>query len=87
MLILLHLTLFDKNFEILSKRKQRKVLERLELFKASSFDHILNNHPLHGEYEGYRSINATGSLRIIYKDLGDSRCILYDIGTHSQLYE
>jgi addiction module RelE/StbE family toxin len=87
MLTLLHLNLFDKNFETLSKRKKRKALERLELFKACPFDRILNNHSLHGEYEGYRSINVTGSLRIVYKDLGDSRCLLYDIGTHSQLYE
>ena len=83
----LRTNLYIKQFRILPKRKQRKALERLEIFVNNSFDRILNNHALHGEYEGCRSINVTGSLRIIYKDLGDSKCLLYDIGTHSQLYE
>jgi addiction module RelE/StbE family toxin len=78
---------YTKEFRLLSKRKQRKANERLEIFKINPFDRILNNHQLHGEYEGCRSINVTGSLRIIYKDIGDSNYILMDIGTHSQLYE
>jgi addiction module RelE/StbE family toxin len=87
MFILLHLASFDKSFDALSERLKQKAEKRLSLFTEDSFNCILNNHKLHGEYEGCRSINVTGSLRIIYEDLGDSRFLLHDIGTHSQLYE
>ena len=66
---------------------KQKVRQRLLVFEQDSHANILNNHPLHGEYAGKRSINITGSFRIIYEDLGDSNFKLHDIGTHSQLYE
>jgi addiction module RelE/StbE family toxin len=87
MLTLLHSAFFDKRYSTLSKKLKRKTKERLKLFVRDPFDRILNNHQLHGEYEGYRSINVTGDMRLIYKDMGNSKYILHEIGTHSQLYE
>ncbi|MDE2188432.1 MAG: type II toxin-antitoxin system mRNA interferase toxin, RelE/StbE family, partial [Patescibacteria group bacterium] len=78
---------FKKQFCILSKKIQQKTFERLEIFKGDRFYPLLNNHSLHGEYQGCRSINITGDLRVIYKDINDSTCILLEIGTHGQLYE
>lgn len=60
---------------------------RIDLFTTDPFNAVLNNHPLHGEYEGCRSINVTGDLRIIYEEIGEARYIFHDIGTHGQLYE
>jgi addiction module RelE/StbE family toxin len=78
---------FNKRFATLPKKIQRRAFERIALFKDDPFHPILNNHPLHGEYGGYRSINVTGDMRIVYEDLGDSTCVLHEIGTHGQLYE
>jgi len=77
---------FIKSFNKLSKKIQEKVLEKLELFDEDEFNEIFKNHKLHGEYDGYRSINITGDLRIIYEKINDETFRLYTIGTHSQLY-
>jgi mRNA-degrading endonuclease YafQ of YafQ-DinJ toxin-antitoxin module len=41
---------------------------------------------LHGEYSGYRSINITGDLRVIYEPLGKNTVQFVIIDTHSNLY-
>ena len=48
---------------------------------------MLDNHPLHGEYLGYRSINVGGDLRVIYEELDRSTAQFILIDTHSNLYE
>ena len=77
---------FKKNLNNLPEKIQRKTFERLNLFNVDQFESILNNHSLHGEYLGCRSINVSGDLRIIYKKISDTACLLVDIGTHSQLF-
>lgn len=54
---------------------------------SDEFDDLLNNHVLNGKYNGYRSINITGNIRLIYRKVDSQNYILYDIGTHPQLYE
>lgn len=78
---------FKKNLNNLTEKIQLKSFERLELFKINQFESILNNHSLHGEYLGCRSINVSGNLRIIYKKINNTSFLLIDIGTHSQLFE
>lgn len=85
--MLLRSTEFKKRYAILSRKIQEKANARLELFVVNEFDLVLNNHPLHGNYEGCRSINVTGNIRIIYKKLNDTLYYLINIGTHPQLYE
>lgn len=77
---------FDKQYQKLTKRQQKKVQEKLKIFLKNSFEPILNNHPLKGKYLDYRSINITGDLRAIYKYIGPSRCIFIVVGKHSKLY-
>ncbi len=76
---------FKKKYKKFQKTLQEKVDERLFLFESDSFHPLLNNHPLHGKYDGYQSINITGDIRAIYKQKGDT-IIFADIGTHSELY-
>jgi len=87
MITLAKTTDFQKSFKKLSNKLQNRTLERLKIFVDNPFDSILNNHCLHGEYEGCRSINITGNLRVVYEKTKYDTCLLLDIGTHSQLYE
>lgn len=78
--------IFKKSFKKLSKKERSKVLEKLDLFAEDEYNPILKNHKLHGEYGEYRSISITGDMRIIYKRLTRNAILLYDLGSHSQLY-
>lgn len=87
MLIVIHSSQFNKQFSVLSEKIKRKAIERLQIFTENEFSDILNNHQLHGEYSGCRSINITGDIRIVYKDVNINSRRLVAIGTHNQLYE
>lgn len=63
-----------------------KIDERLILFVENPNHPLLNNHSLHGEYGGFRSINITGDIRAVYEDAGLDLAIFVAIGTHSELY-
>ena len=59
---------------------------RVQLFEEDQHHPFLRNHTLHGDLEGYYSINITGDVRAIY-EIVDNKVYLYQmIGTHSQLY-
>lgn len=76
---------FNKDYKKLPKKLQEKFKDRVLLFEKDQYDVILNNHPLKGEYLGYRSINITGDLRAIYKVSGED-IIFVAIDNHSNLY-
>ncbi len=77
---------FVKSFTKLPFKIQEKFKERRNLFLADQFNPILNNHPLSGKYKGYRSINITGNIRVIYKLLDEHTILFTEIGTHNKLY-
>jgi addiction module RelE/StbE family toxin len=81
-----HSTLFKKTFSKLSKKEKLKFEERMAIFIIDVYDPILKNHKLHGEYDGYRSINITGDIRLIYREISKDNYLLHLIGTHSELY-
>lgn len=76
---------FIKQYQKLRLSEKIKFKERRNLFLQDEFNPILNNHPLKGKYLGYRSINITGDLRVIYKRLKDY-VIFVTIDSHSNLY-
>jgi len=78
---------FDKSFKKRDKFIQEKTLKRIKLFQKDPFNILLDNHKLHGEYEGYSSINITGDFRAIFKHLNREQVVFYYIGTHPELYE
>ena len=77
---------FEKKYKKLPNKIKLKVKEKNILFVQDSYNSSLNNHALHGKYMGYRSINITGNLRIIYKFLDKDKVLFTEIGTHSDLY-
>ena len=77
---------FVKQYKKLPFKLQSKYNERLKIFITNPLAQELNNHPLHGEYLGYRSINITGDLRAVYEVQGGAIKFLF-IDTHSNLYK
>lgn len=77
---------FNKQIKKINTKIVDKFFERLELFKKDKFNQILNNHKLHGEYEGCSSINITGDFRAVFKYLDENYVVFSDIGTHPELY-
>ena len=77
---------FKKSFAKLSKKEKVKFDERMSIFILDEYSPILSNHKLHGEYDGYRSINITGDIRVIYRKISKNNYRLHLIGTHSKLY-
>ena len=77
---------FTKDLKKQSLKVRDKTKERLYIFRHNPFDPVLNNHFLIGKWKGYRSINITGDIRAIYKQINDNTVIFVALGTHSQLY-
>ena len=76
---------FLKQFLRLRESQKKKFKERRTLFMQDEFDPVLNNHSLKGKYLGYRSINITGDLRVIFKK-DDNMGLFVAIDSHSNLY-
>lgn len=76
---------FKKQFNKLTKPQKLKFKERRNIFLQDEFSPILNNHALKGKYQGYRSINIGGDLRVIYRKSSDN-VFFVAIGSHSNLY-
>lgn len=77
---------FDKQYAKLDSKVKVSFKRKVELFKANPFDARLRNHALKGKFLGFRSIDVTGDVRVLYTVQGDMVIIFGFIGTHSQLY-
>lgn len=86
MKIILHRN-FKKQYKKLREMERQKFRERRDLFFKNPFNPLLSNHPLHGEYKNYRSINVGGDLRVIYEEIDSETVQFILIDTHSNLYE
>lgn len=76
---------FKKQYENLTESQKRKFKERRNIFLQDEFNPILNNHALKGKYQGYRSINITGDIRVIYINSSED-VVFVKIGSHNKLY-
>ncbi len=77
---------FAKNYVKLTDTQKQKFRQRRDTFLKNPFDPSLGNHALMGKYQGYRSINITGDIRVIYRLLERNTAYFIDINTHSNLY-
>lgn len=81
---------FDKSFKKAYKKihpKAQKAFDKkLILFDINPFHPTLKNHSLVGPWFGHRSINVTGDIRAIFKQIDNNSVIFVALGTHSQLY-
>lgn len=77
---------FLKQYLKLRESEKKKFKKRRTLFIEDEFDPILNNHSLRGKYLGFRSINITGDLRVVYKRKNEDEVVFITINSHSNLY-
>ncbi len=78
---------FRRRYRKLRQKEKEGVDERIALFTENPFHPLLNNHALKGEYAGYRSIDITGDIRLIYEEPAHAIAHFVLLGTHSELYE
>ena len=77
---------FHKRYAKMRPSEQKRTDERIRLFAQNPFHPILENHALHHPYEGCRSINITGDLRAIYREVSPDVIHFIITGTHPELY-
>ena len=54
---------------------------------GENLDPIYQDHSLHGEYEGYRECHIKGNILLIYRiEKQKLVLVLFDIGSHSELF-
>jgi addiction module RelE/StbE family toxin len=78
---------FDKQYLSLKPAQKERIKVALQLFVTEPHHPDLYNHPLTGEWAGYRSIAFGGDWRAHYKMIDDDTAIFVACGTHSQLYK
>ncbi|MBI1857175.1 hypothetical protein HYS01_02790 [Candidatus Saccharibacteria bacterium] len=59
---------FNRQFSRLKSNQKQTATNRIKLFVINPYD---AQHPLKGEWHGYRSISVGGDLRIHFKELPD----------------
>ena len=77
---------FRKTYDRMDKRIRLQCSERLRIFEKEPSHVLLDNHELHGEYAGCRSINITGDYRAIFYHEGPGAVHFIAIGTHHELF-
>ncbi|PIR05187.1 MAG: hypothetical protein COV57_00390 [Candidatus Liptonbacteria bacterium CG11_big_fil_rev_8_21_14_0_20_35_14] len=78
---------FNKSYKKCSVKIKDQFKKRLKIFLADPNNVILENHPLRGKWQKFRSINITGDYRAIYIYLSEQEVEFFTIGTHSYLYD
>ena len=78
---------FITQYKRFSQNRQKQCDERLVLFETNPFNPTLNNHALQGKYLGYRSINMTGNIRVVFRMIATDTAYFIAVGTHAELYE
>jgi len=78
---------FQKQFQKLPSTRQHKVKEAVSVFEMEPTHQSLRNHPLKGDWQGYRSISAGGDLRLHYRTIKKDEVLFVAVGSHSQLYK
>ena len=85
MIIRLHRN-FKKQLAKLRPAEIKRFQERRSLFVQNPFHPLLENHPLRGRYDGYRSFNVGGDLRVIFIHEDTYLVSFVAIGVHHNLY-
>lgn len=79
---------FIKQAAQLKPAQKKRLQAALQLFRQQPMHPDLYNHPLTGQWKGYRSIAFGGDWRANY-ELTDDGAVAWFVacGTHSQLYK
>ena len=82
---------YEKSFKKLKRSGKFDETELNEvvdtLCRGEKLHSIYQDHDLHGEYSGYRECHIQGNILLIYR-IEDNKLVLvlFDIGTHSELF-
>ena len=79
---------FKRDFKRLAKQgKDHRELEAvlLLLLAEDPLPARLNDHPLHGNYDGYRELHVKPDWLLIYK-IEDETLVLARTGSHAELF-
>lgn len=83
-------SLFNKQRGAVSVEIKKAFLETLRLYVVEPDHPALRNHPLHGKFTGFRSIDVTEDYRALFRETttpgGKKIAIFHLIGTHKELY-
>lgn len=63
-----------------------KTAQRIKLFQDGSNEPVLKDHQLKGSKNNLRAFSITGDIRVVYMKVSNKHIILYDIGSHNQVY-
>ncbi len=80
---------FDKHF---AKRIRpnskllRQFTKRLKLYTKKPNHPLLKDHQLTGSKKHLRAFSITGNYRTLYQKINSKHIILFDVGTHNQVY-
>ena len=80
---------FQEKLKKQNVRIRKSFKERIHLFIKNPSDPILDNHPLHREFTGYRSIDITANYRAVFEILQEAEETIYFFflfGTHKELF-
>ncbi|OGI76015.1 hypothetical protein A3C67_01445 [Candidatus Nomurabacteria bacterium RIFCSPHIGHO2_02_FULL_42_19] len=82
---------YEKSFKKLKrsgKFKEAELNKAIDILcREEKLDPTYQDHDLHGEYEGYRECHIHGDILLIYRIEGSKLVlVLFDIGTHSELF-
>jgi addiction module RelE/StbE family toxin len=78
---------FHKQASILKPAQKDRLKKTLLIFADDPYHPDLYNHPLTGEWKGFRSISFGGDWRAHYKIMDKETVLFVAAGTHSQLYK
>jgi addiction module RelE/StbE family toxin len=78
---------FNKQFAKLPKAQKGRLEQAIILFRNEPYHPDLYNHPLSGEWKGFRSISFGGDWRAHYSVIDEDTALFVAAGTHSQLYK
>lgn len=79
--------IFDKKYQRLNKKIQKKIDNALAKFIKNPLDQSLKNHALKGRLKGRRAFGVTGDIRVIFEEYNNYCLVMMlDVGTHNQVY-
>lgn len=78
---------FHEQASILKPAQKKRLKHALLLFADEPYNANLYNHPLSGEWKGFRSISFGGDWRAHYTAIDKDSVLFVAVDTHSQLYK
>jgi mRNA-degrading endonuclease YafQ of YafQ-DinJ toxin-antitoxin module len=73
---------FEKSYLRLPHRIQTLAARKDQWFRRDAFDPRLRTHRLKGDLSAYWANSVNREYRVLFRFLGPTEAIYYDIGTH-----